>query len=80
MQSEQSKDPTIVKLKCNLNTETLIRLKFLEVENVLHYDYLSNPDDKPSFRLLVPAHLRAMVIQQHHDKLDTQALSVCLRL
>ena len=77
-ESEQSKDEEIVNLKNMLlhgEPTSSISRQYLVVEGLVYF--LSDPDSEAVMRLYVPSHLRAMVIEQYHDKNGHMGVQKC---
>ena len=67
-QKEQEKDDEIMKIKTKLSQglcDKQISRKYLLHDDILYY--ISQVDDNPNLRLVVPQHLKQTVLQQYHD-------------
>ena len=68
MQVEQNKDPQLVLLRKQIQQEkapTSVKRRYILIDEVLYF--LSDPDDEPKARLVVPKHLVPLVVRQHHN-------------
>ena len=67
MVKEQNKDEDLLKIKTKLNqglSNKQTARRFIVTENVLYY--VSQLDDNPYLRLVIPEHLKETVLQQYH--------------
>ncbi|CAC5369518.1 unnamed protein product [Mytilus coruscus] len=68
MLQEQQKDPEILQIVKQLNSETTkqtVNKKYLLIEEILYY--ISNSDDDPKPRLYIPDHIKNAVMDSYHD-------------
>ncbi|KAK7480230.1 hypothetical protein BaRGS_00028506, partial [Batillaria attramentaria] len=69
MKVEQDKDPNLVQIRKQMQQENapkMIRKRYLIIDDVLYF--LSNQDDEPRARLVIPEHLILFVVRQYHDE------------
>ena len=67
MITEQNKDPELVKIREQIGQPSApktVQKRYLLIEGIMHF--ISDPDDDPKIRLVVPAHLVEKLLQQYH--------------
>ena len=68
MAAEQLKDEVVTGIMRDLKADNCPRTmdkRYMVKENVLYY--ITDPDNEPVMRVLVPSHLRSRVLTQYHD-------------